>query len=82
MRNLAVEVNYVWRNYDQFTWTDRTNWDSTNFHAFTLATPSNCGPTAICPPVTYYRATSPQPSRTSAPTSRTGTATTTASRSR
>ena len=62
MRNLAVEVNYVWRNYDQFTWTDRTNWDSTNFQAFTLATPSNCGPTAICPPVTYYRATSPQPS--------------------
>jgi hypothetical protein len=62
MRNLAVEVNYVWRNYDQFTWTDRLNWDSTNFQAFTLATPSNCGPTAICPPVTYYRATSPQPS--------------------
>jgi Carboxypeptidase regulatory-like domain/TonB-dependent Receptor Plug Domain len=62
MRNLAVEVNYVWRNYDQFTWTDRNNWDSTNFQAFTLATPSNCGPTATCPPVTYYRATSPQPS--------------------
>ena len=56
MRNLAVEVNYVWRNYDQFTWTDRLNWDSTNFQAFTLATPSNCGPTASCPPVTYYRA--------------------------
>ncbi len=62
MRNLAVEANYVWRNYDQFTWTDRINWDSTNFQAFTLATPSNCGPTAICPPVTYYRATSAQPS--------------------
>ena len=52
----------MWRNYDQFTWTDRINWDSTNFQAFTLATPTNCGPTAICPPVTYYRATSPQPS--------------------
>jgi hypothetical protein len=46
MRNLAVEVNYVWRKYDQFTWTDRNNWDSSNFTAFTLA-PTNCGPTAV-----------------------------------
>jgi hypothetical protein len=61
MRNLAVEVNYVWRKYDQFTWTDRNNWDSNNFTAFTL-NPTNCGPTAICQPVTYYRANSVQPS--------------------
>jgi Carboxypeptidase regulatory-like domain/TonB-dependent Receptor Plug Domain len=61
MRNLAVEVNYVWRKYDQFTWTDRTNWDTGNFVPVTLA-PGNCGPTAICNPVTYYRATSAQPS--------------------
>ena len=61
MRNLAVEVNYVWRKYDQFTWTDRTNWDTSNFVPVTLA-PTNCGPTAICDPVTYYRATSGQPS--------------------
>jgi hypothetical protein len=61
MRNLAVELNYVWRKYDQFTWTDRTNWDSNNFVPFTLA-PTNCGPTAECNPITYYRATSPQPS--------------------
>jgi len=61
MRNLAVELNYVWRKYDQFTWTDRTNWDSSNFAPFTLA-PTNCGPTAVCNPITYYRATSPQPS--------------------
>jgi hypothetical protein len=61
MRNLAVEVNYVWRKYDQFTWTDRTNWDSNNFVPVTLA-PTNCGPTALCNPVTYYRATSAQPS--------------------
>ena len=47
IRNLAVEVNYVWRKYDQFTWTDRNNWDSNNFTAFTLA-PTNCGPTAVC----------------------------------
>jgi len=62
IRNLAVEVNYVWRKYDQFTWTDRDNWTAANFQAFTFATPSNCGATATCPPVTYYRATSPQPS--------------------
>ena len=61
MRNLGVEFNYVWRKYDQFTWTDRNNWDANNFTPFTLA-PSNCGPTAVCTPVTYYRATSPQPS--------------------
>ena len=61
MRNLAVEVNYVWRKYDQFTWTDRTNFDSSNFVPVTLA-PTNCGPTAVCNPVTYFRATTPQPS--------------------
>jgi hypothetical protein len=62
MRNLAVEVNYVWRKYDQFAWTDRVNWDSSNFQAFQFTTPANCGPTAQCSPVTYYRATSLQPS--------------------
>jgi hypothetical protein len=62
IRNLAVEVNYVWRKYDQFTWTDRDNWSAANFVATTFNTPSNCGATATCPPVTYYRATSPQPS--------------------
>ena len=49
MRNLGVEVNYVWRKYDQFTWTDRTNWDTNNFVPFTL-NPTNCGPTAVCAP--------------------------------
>ncbi|HEY7501957.1 MAG TPA: TonB-dependent receptor, partial [Vicinamibacterales bacterium] len=62
VRNLAVEVNYVWRKYDQFTWTDRDNWSTANFQAFTFASPSNCGATATCPSVTYYRATSTQPS--------------------
>jgi hypothetical protein len=62
IRNLAVEVNYVWRKYDQFTWTDRDNWTAANFQAFTFAAPSNCGATATCPALTYFRATSPQPS--------------------
>jgi hypothetical protein len=61
IRNLAVEVNYVWRKYDQFTWTDRDNWGPANFQAFTL-NPTNCGPTALCQEVTYFRATSAQPS--------------------
>ena len=61
MRNLAIELNYVWRKYDQFTWTDRDNWSTANFQAFTLD-PTNCGPTAVCQAVTYYRATSPEPS--------------------
>ena len=81
MRNLAVEVNYVWRKYDQFTWTDRTNWDANNFVPFTL-NPTNCGPTAVCAPVTYYRARHCSRPPTSAPTSRTASATTTASSSR
>ncbi len=62
MRNLAVELNYVWRKYDQFSWTDRVNWDSSNFQPFQFTPPANCGPTAECAPVTYYRATSLQPS--------------------
>jgi carboxypeptidase family protein/TonB-dependent receptor-like protein len=62
IRNLAVEVNYVWRKYDQFTWTDRDNWSAANFQPFTFASPSNCGSTASCPSVTYYRATSAEPS--------------------
>lgn len=61
MPSLGVEVNYVWRKYDQFTWTDRTNWDSSNFALFSL-TPSNCGPTAECATISYYRPTSFQPS--------------------
>lgn len=54
MRNLGVEVNYVWRKYDQFTWSDRDNWDANSFQAFTLTPP--CTGNAICvAPITYYR---------------------------
>jgi len=61
MRNLGVELNYVWRKYDQFRWSDRDNWDSGNFQAFTL-NPA-CSGNAIClGPITYYRPTSAQPS--------------------
>ena len=39
-----------------------SNWDSSNFQPFQFTTPANCGPTANCDPVTYFRATSSQPS--------------------
>jgi hypothetical protein len=61
MRNLGVEINYVWRKYDRFSWTDRLNWDSDNFAPLTLS-PANCSNVARCETITYYGATSPQPS--------------------
>jgi hypothetical protein len=61
MRNLAVEINYVWRKYDQFQWVDRINWSSANFRQASL-TPTNCSAVANCPTVTYFMPTSAQPS--------------------
>ena len=54
IRNLGIEVNYVWRNYDQFTWSDRDNWDADSFQAFTF-TPTCTGNAMCLGPVTYYR---------------------------
>ncbi len=59
-RNLGVEVNYIWRRYDQFQWTDRPNWDPSTFQAFTL-NPGNCSAAALCGPITYYRPTATLP---------------------
>jgi hypothetical protein len=51
----------VWRKYDQFQWSDRDNWDSSNYQEFTV-TP-NCGSDAICTgPITYFRPTAALPS--------------------
>ena len=61
VRNLGLEVNYVWRKYDQFAWSDRDNWTSANFQEFTL-NPA-CGSKAVCVgPITYFRPTSTIPS--------------------
>ena len=54
MRNLGVEVNYIWRKYDQFTWSDRDNWDANSMQAFTF-TPTCTGKAICVGPVTYYR---------------------------
>ena len=45
MRNLALEVNYVWRKYDNFLWSDRLNWTSANYRQTSL-TPTNCSAVA------------------------------------
>jgi hypothetical protein len=61
MRNLGIELNYVWRKYDQFAWSDRDNWDSSNFNQFTL-NPACTGDAICIGPITYFRPSSTQPS--------------------
>jgi hypothetical protein len=61
MRNMGVEVNYIWRKYDRFSWSPRNNFSSSDFEAVSL-NPANCSPQATCGPVTYYVATKAQPS--------------------
>jgi hypothetical protein len=61
MRNLGLEVNYVWRKYDQFQWSDRDNWSPANFQEFTL-NPACTGNAVCVGPITYFRPTSTQPS--------------------
>ena len=53
-RNLGIEANYIWRKYDQFTWSDRDNWDASSFQAVTV-TPACTGKAICVGPVTYYR---------------------------
>ena len=51
--NLGFEINYIWRKYDQFAWSDRPNYSADNFTARTL-TPTNCSAAATCGTITYY----------------------------
>jgi hypothetical protein len=60
MAGVGVSASYIWRRYDQFQWIDRDNWSAANFEARTI-TPA-CAQNAICGPITYYVATSAQPS--------------------
>ena len=52
-QNLGFEVNYIWRKYDQFAWSDQLNYTSANFIEHTL-NPTNCSAAATCSPITYY----------------------------
>ncbi|MBA3948667.1 MAG: TonB-dependent receptor [Acidobacteria bacterium] len=60
MPGVGLGASYIWRKYDQFSFTNRDNWSSANF-AERSATPPNCGAQAICGPITYFVATSAQP---------------------
>lgn len=51
--NLGFELNYVWRKYDQFAWSDRPNYTSADFTERTL-TPTNCSTAATCGTITYF----------------------------
>jgi len=60
---MTFGASYIWRKYDQFTWTDRLNWDSSNYRAVTF-TPTTCPAGARCETVTYFEPTSQLPSAT------------------
>ena len=60
---MAFGASYIWRKYDQFDWTDRLNWDSTNYRSVAF-TPTGCPAGARCEPVTYFEPTTQLPSAT------------------
>ncbi len=59
-QNLGFEVNYIWRKYDQFAWSDRVGYTSADFVERSL-TPTNCSAAATCGPITYFTPTITQP---------------------
>ena len=63
MPNLGVELNYIWRKYDQFAWDDTLNFGSENYRAvsFTPAASACTQPNARCDTVTYFEPTIPFP---------------------
>ena len=60
---MAFGASYIWRKYDQFDWTDRLNWDSTNYRSVAF-TPTGCPAGARCEAVTYFEPTTQLPSAT------------------
>ncbi len=60
---MAFGASYIWRKYDNFAWTDRLNWDSSNYRAVQY-TPTTCPAGARCETVTYYEPTTQLPSAT------------------
>ena len=64
MPGVGIGASYIWRKYDQFATglaaqLERPNWSSANFVERTF-TPA-CTGNAICAPISYYVATSAQP---------------------
>ncbi|HYE88446.1 MAG TPA: TonB-dependent receptor [Vicinamibacterales bacterium] len=60
---MAVGASYIWRKYDRFTWTDRLNWDSSNYRSVSF-TPTGCPAGARCEPVTYFEPSTQLPTAT------------------
>jgi hypothetical protein len=60
---MAVGASYIWRNYDQFAWTDRLNWDTANYRSVSYQA-TTCPTGARCEPVTYFEPTTQLPSAT------------------
>lgn len=60
---MAFGASYIWRKYDQFAWTDRLNWDSSNYRSVTY-TPTTCPTGARCETVTYFEPATQLPSAT------------------
>ncbi len=60
---MAFGASYIWRKYDQFDWTDRLNWDSSNYRSVSF-TPTTCPAGARCEAVTYFEPTTQLPSAT------------------
>jgi hypothetical protein len=60
VRNIGFEVNYIWRKYDQFAWSDRVNYTSADFVEHTI-NPTNCSAAATCSPINYFVPTKTQP---------------------
>ena len=59
MPGVGVGASYIWRKYDQFQFTNRDNWSSANFVERNVNV--TCAANAICGPISYYVATSAQP---------------------
>ncbi|MBY0495782.1 MAG: TonB-dependent receptor [Cyanobacteria bacterium] len=60
---MAFGASYIWRKYDRFAWTDRLNWDSSNYRSVTY-TPTGCPAGARCDTVTYFEPSTQLPTAT------------------
>jgi hypothetical protein len=58
---MAFGASYIWRKYDDFFWTDRTDWTSANYRPVAF-TPAGCPSDARCEPITYFEPATPLPS--------------------
>ena len=54
-RGLALGASYIWRKYDQFSWSDTVGFSSADYRQIAYTPPaSSCPAGASCPTVTYF----------------------------